>query len=539
MDTDLEVERDSELQPQGRRAPARHPPPEAPVAAGGRGGVRPGVQGVGARCLRAGRAGHLGAPPPAPGPLLQRAGRPAAAARRRAGHPRRRRRRRRSSTSPSACAARAATTGRSPSTSPASSSSAAPRPRCSTRYLAMIQVQRQDFNGRMLTIRRDDLRAIACILDVTVDRCRPRLDEPGSLPGPLSRRRGPAPSADAAVDRSASTSTCRSARARCDYCAFATWTDRAPPASTRYLDGLPARGRAAPSPRAAAGDERVRRRRHAVAGARRPAWSRCSTAVPRAPGRRGHRRVQPRHGHARARSPPTRRRRQPAVASACSRWSPHVLAALGRTHDPANVAPGGRRWPATAGFATFNLDLIYGAAGESLDDWRRTLDERARARAAARQRLRADRRAGHAAGRRPGPPSRRRRPGRQVLAGRRRASRPPGSRGTRSRTGPGPATSAATTSSTGRRATTSAFGCAAHSHRGGRRWWNVRTPERYIDGDRGRASRPRRPARGSTPRSGGSRGCSSRCAPGRRAGGGAAGRRPRRPRGGRRATGPC
>ena len=29
------------------------------------------------------------------------------------------------------------------------------------RYLGMIQVQRQDFNGRMLTIRRDDLRAIA------------------------------------------------------------------------------------------------------------------------------------------------------------------------------------------------------------------------------------------------------------------------------------------------------------------------------------------------------------------------------------------
>ena len=24
------------------------------------------------------------------------------------------------------------------------------------------------------------------------------------------------------------------------------------------------------------------------------------------------------------------------------------------------------------------------------------------------------------------------------------------------------------------------FGSAAHSHRAGRRWWNVRTPERYI-----------------------------------------------------------
>ena len=25
------------------------------------------------------------------------------------------------------------------------------------------------------------------------------------------------------------------------------------------------------------------------------------------------------------------------------------------------------------------------------------------------------------------------------------------------------------------------FGCAAHSHVAGRRWWNLRTPERYID----------------------------------------------------------
>src|SRR5262249_10869005 len=25
------------------------------------------------------------------------------------------------------------------------------------------------------------------------------------------------------------------------------------------------------------------------------------------------------------------------------------------------------------------------------------------------------------------------------------------------------------------------IGCAAHSHRQGRRWWNVRTPERYLE----------------------------------------------------------
>jgi transcriptional regulator with XRE-family HTH domain len=47
------------------------------------------------------------------------------------------------------------------------------------RYLQMIQVQRQDFNGRMLTVRRDDLRAIACILDTTPEQAVERLDSLG------------------------------------------------------------------------------------------------------------------------------------------------------------------------------------------------------------------------------------------------------------------------------------------------------------------------------------------------------------------------
>jgi transcriptional regulator with XRE-family HTH domain len=47
------------------------------------------------------------------------------------------------------------------------------------RYLTMIQVQRQDFNGRMLTIRKEDLRAIACILGVGVDNATGRLDDLG------------------------------------------------------------------------------------------------------------------------------------------------------------------------------------------------------------------------------------------------------------------------------------------------------------------------------------------------------------------------
>lgn len=51
---------------------------------------------------------------------------------------------------------------------------------------------------------------------------------------------------------------------------------------------------------------------------------------------------------------------------------PSVLAALGRTHHPSNVQ---RAVAAVrvAGIPTFNLDLIYGGAGETLEQWRQTL----------------------------------------------------------------------------------------------------------------------------------------------------------------------
>ncbi len=47
------------------------------------------------------------------------------------------------------------------------------------RFLSMIQVQRQDFNGRMITIRAEDLRAIACLFGITPDAMSRRLDELG------------------------------------------------------------------------------------------------------------------------------------------------------------------------------------------------------------------------------------------------------------------------------------------------------------------------------------------------------------------------
>jgi putative oxygen-independent coproporphyrinogen III oxidase len=51
---------------------------------------------------------------------------------------------------------------------------------------------------------------------------------------------------------------------------------------------------------------------------------------------------------------------------------PRVLAVLDRTHDPARV-PQAVAWARDAGLAV-SLDLIYGTPGESLDDWRASLD---------------------------------------------------------------------------------------------------------------------------------------------------------------------
>ncbi len=51
---------------------------------------------------------------------------------------------------------------------------------------------------------------------------------------------------------------------------------------------------------------------------------------------------------------------------------PHVLATLERTHDPVRI-PDVVRWARHAGLRV-SLDLIYGTPGESLDDWRRSVE---------------------------------------------------------------------------------------------------------------------------------------------------------------------
>ena len=57
------------------------------------------------------------------------------------------------------------------------SDSTAPESAVIDRYLKIIQVKRQDFNGRVLTIRRDDLQALAAIIGTTVEEAPQRLDD--------------------------------------------------------------------------------------------------------------------------------------------------------------------------------------------------------------------------------------------------------------------------------------------------------------------------------------------------------------------------
>ncbi|MGI9645102.1 MAG: radical SAM family heme chaperone HemW [Ilumatobacteraceae bacterium] len=159
--------------------------------------------------------------------------------------------------------------------------------------------------------------------------------------------------------------------------------------------------------------------------------------------------------------------------------SAHVLAGLGRTHDRANVERAVEA-VGVAGLGSFNLDLIYGAAGESLDDWEHTVrgaldlepphvsaygltvepgtvlaaeperhpddDDQADKYELADELLAVAGLANYEVSNwaRPGHESRHNRLYWQQGDYR-------------------------------------GFGCAAHSHRAGVRWWNVRTPDRYVE----------------------------------------------------------
>lgn len=54
------------------------------------------------------------------------------------------------------------------------------------RYLNTVQMQRGDFNGKILTIRSDDLRAIASVLDLTPESLFGRIENLGLKAAVLS-----------------------------------------------------------------------------------------------------------------------------------------------------------------------------------------------------------------------------------------------------------------------------------------------------------------------------------------------------------------
>jgi oxygen-independent coproporphyrinogen-3 oxidase len=160
----------------------------------------------------------------------------------------------------------------------------------------------------------------------------------------------------------------------------------------------------------------------------------------------------------------------------------HVLEALGRTHDPDNVSRA-VSWARDAGFETLNVDVIYGTPGESLDDWKATLEGVLA--------LEVPHVSAYALTVEPATAL-----GRRVAAG-----------------APGPvdddqaekyelADDVLTAAGLGWYEVSNwarpghrcrhnlltwaggdyePIGCAAHGHRRGRRWWNVRTPERFIE----------------------------------------------------------
>jgi putative oxygen-independent coproporphyrinogen III oxidase len=161
----------------------------------------------------------------------------------------------------------------------------------------------------------------------------------------------------------------------------------------------------------------------------------------------------------------------------------HVLAALGRTHDPANV----RRAVTAAravGIGRVNLDLIYGTPGESLDDWRTTLEE-----ALALEPSHVSAYAltvepatplgqGIAAGTRPAPDDDDQADKYAIADDRLGAA---GLRWYELSNWSRPGEECEHNLLYWRRGQYVGIGCAAHGYTRGRRWWNVRTPERYLD----------------------------------------------------------
>jgi len=158
--------------------------------------------------------------------------------------------------------------------------------------------------------------------------------------------------------------------------------------------------------------------------------------------------------------------------------SEHVLVSLGRTHDRDNVA---RAVDAVVdgGLESFNLDLMYGAAGERPADWSDTLD---RAIALGPPHISAYGLTVEAGTPLADAPDRHPDDDDQAdkyeLADDRLAAA--GLENYEVSNWARPGHESAHNLLYWRQQNYRGIGCAAHSHQNGRRWWNIRTPDRYI-----------------------------------------------------------
>jgi putative oxygen-independent coproporphyrinogen III oxidase len=261
---------------------------------------------------------------------------------------------------------------------------------------------------------------------------------------------------------------------RCDYCAFATWTDRHH-LHAAYVDACVAELRSAALPPATS----------VFFGGGTPSLLRADLltsildAIDRAPGAEVTVECNP-DTVDEALLTAYRSAGVTRLSFGVQSMVPHVLRSLGRTHDVAAVARcASLAW--SLDFASWSMDLIHGAAGESVDDWRRTLD--------AVLALDPPHLSAYALTVEAGTP----------LAA--DPSRHPDDDDEADKyvvTEAACAAAGLTSYEISNWAATPmdrcrhnllywrqgdyrGIGCAAHSHVAGRRWWNVRTPDRYIE----------------------------------------------------------
>ena len=160
-------------------------------------------------------------------------------------------------------------------------------------------------------------------------------------------------------------------RERCDYCAFATYTDR-DHLMERYADACALELHRA----VGAGD--LAPATSVFFGGGTPSrlhpdtLARILDAIPRAPGAEVTVECNPEDADA-AHLGAYRRAGVNRISFGLQSTHAHVLASLGRRHVP-DAAENVSAAVAASGFSTWNLDLIFGAATESDGDWAATLD---------------------------------------------------------------------------------------------------------------------------------------------------------------------